>query len=356
MLTQVLSELDETIEQAITEGVFPGAALWVGWRGETVKCAAYGRTAAAPDPSTPVTTRTIYDIASLTKIVATTSAVMQLVERGLLHLDDTIGSFFPQQFAAGNNEQKATVTLWHVLTHTSGLPPFIELAGRKLSKNELIAIICQQDLRFAPGTAHLYSDLGFILLGEIIALVSGLPLDEYTRQHLYTPLEISDTGFNLPAELHARIAPTEREEGRGLIHGKVHDERAWAVGGVAGHAGLFSTVEDLGRFCTMLLNGGEYEGKRLFAAETLSAFTAPQNVNFELPFGLGWMIEMPYFMGSLVREGAFGHTGFTGTSLLVVPRRRLAAVLLTNRVYPNRNGPPINPCRQRLAEALARLR
>ena len=355
-LTQVLNEIDAIIMQGIQERAFPGATLWIGWQGETIKCSAYGQTADKVYSTyypTPVTTRTIYDLASLTKVVAPTCATMLLVEQGLLKLEDPIAQYIPQ-FAT--DQLKAAITIKHILTHTSGLPGPLKLHEQYHGEDQIIEGICHQDLVFAPGTQYLYNDLGFMLLGKAIQVASTLRLDEYTRKYIFEPLKMQDTMFVPPATLRERIAPTEEKEWRGgLIHGSVHDENAWAMGGIAGHAGLFSTVEDLARFCSMLLEYGKYATGRLLKSCSVAAMESIQVAGQDESYGLGWVINAPYFMGALASSTTFGHTGFTGTSMLLNSTHQLAIVFLTNRVCPTRNGPNLNPYRGSIADVVAKL-
>lgn len=345
------AELDAIVEQGIKEGVFPGAALWVGWRGETVKCAGYGQTADTVYGSyvpVPVTTTTLYDLASLTKPIATTSAVFHLIEQGLLRLDDPISRYIPQ-FAA--DEHKALITIQHILTHTSGLPGPCRLHLHYHGAEQILAGLYQQELVFPPGTQCLYNDLGFILLGEAVRVISGMSLDSYTRQYIFEPLGMNDTLFTPPETLKDRIAPTEYVEKRsGLVHGEVHDENAWELGGIAGHAGLFSTVEDLAHFCTMLL----HYGGRIFQVSSVEAMVTIHVPDPDEAHGLGWIINAPYFMGNLAGDSTFGHTGFTGTSLLIDPQRQVAIVFLTNCVCPRR-GQNLNPSRRGIANVVAKI-
>lgn len=354
-LTAVLAEIDALMEQGVRQKAFPGAALWIGWHGDTIKCSAYGRTAdKAYEQYEPVaaTTRTLYDLASLTKVVATTTAVLQLIEQGRLQLDDRLCTFLPQ---FGSDEQKATITIRHVLTHTSGLPGPCRLYRYCHGPEQILAGIYQQELVFPPGTRYLYNDLGFILLGEIIREITALSLDEYSRLHIFEPLAMHDTMFTPPEALKDRIAPTEYVPWRGgLVHGIVHDENAWEMGGVAGHAGLFSTIEDLARFCTMLLQGGFYDAQPILLPETITLMTSIHHPDPDEAQGLGWIIAAPYFMGQLASNRTFGHTGFTGTSLLIASTHQMAAVLLSNCVCPQR-GFNLNPYRRGIANALAQL-
>ncbi|MDQ6661268.1 MAG: serine hydrolase, partial [Chloroflexota bacterium] len=301
----------------------------------------------------PVATNMLYDMASLTKVMATTCVIMHMVERGLVRLSDPISQYIPQ-FAT--NQQKAQVTLWDVLTHTSGLPGPIKLYQQYQSREQMIEGICRQELLFVPGTSQTYSDLGFMLLGEVVRIVSMQNLDAYAQHYLFEPLRMKDTLFNPPPSIWDRVIPTEYVEWRsGLVHGRVHDENAEVMGGVAGQAGLFSTIEDVATFCTMILNFGEYAGTRILGHESVLAMTSVQSVAPDESFGLGWVINAPYFMGSLTSNDTFGHTGFTGTSMVLNLNHSLALVLLSNRVCPTRNGLNINLYRQRIANTVAEL-
>jgi len=355
-VTTALDNVDQIIEQAIQSKVFPGATIWVGYRGKTVKCSAYGRTSDGSCHTynpVPVTTKTLYDLASLTKVIVTTWAIMHLMEQGYLGLADAVSQYLP---VFGRDPQKASVTVGQILSHSSGLPAPLKLYRKFQGKDEIIEGICQQKLVFSPGTQHLYCDLGFILLGEVVRVVSSLELDEYARRYLFIPLGMKDTMFNPPQSIWDRVAPTEYAEWRGgLVRGLVHDENAWAMGGVAGHAGLFSTVEDLAKFCNTLLGWNTCLGNRVFKVSNIVEMVSRRSPSSEFSYCLGWMINHPSFMGALANRGTFGHTGFTGTSILINPQQGLAAVFLSNRVCPTRNGPNLNPYRQKIANALVNL-
>jgi serine-type D-Ala-D-Ala carboxypeptidase len=351
----ILAELVSLMEQGIQQHAFPGAALWIGWRGETLICSAYGKTADQTYEhfkSVAVTTNTLYDLASLTKVIATTTAILQLIEHGFLQLDDPICTYLPQ---FGCDAQKATITVRHALTHTSGLPGPCRLYHHYHGPTQILDGICQQKLVFPPGTQYLYNDLGFILLGEVLRTITSLDLNSYTRRYIFEPLGMHDTLFTPPATLKPRIAPTEYVTWRGgLVYGTVHDENAAEMDGVAGHAGLFSTVEDLARFCTMLLQDGSYDTQCILQPTTIAQMASIHVPDPDEAHGLGWVIAAPYFMGRLASNSTIGHTGFTGTSLLIDPSRQLAAVFLSNCVCPQR-GFNLNPYRRGIANALARL-
>jgi serine-type D-Ala-D-Ala carboxypeptidase len=355
-ITKALSVLDEIVESAIVEKVFPGARLLVSLQGETIKCSAYGSTA---DKSygkyspTPVTTQTLYDLASLTKVVATTWAIMHLKERGMLKFTDLVSTYIPQ---LGVDQRKAAITIWHLLTHTTGLPAYLPLYKQYQGIENIIDAICHQALTFSPGTQRLYCDAGYILLGEVVRILGSMELDEYSQRYLFEPLGMKDTMYNPSESLWGRVAPTEFVEWRGgLVHGRVHDENAWVMDGVAGHAGLFSTVEDIAKYCTMLLRHGEYANKRVLEVKSVIEMTTPQSPDPNEQCGLGWMINRPSFMGRLADNETFGHTGFTGTSLVLNSKHDLAIILLSNRVCPTRNGPDITSYRQRVANVLAEI-
>jgi serine-type D-Ala-D-Ala carboxypeptidase len=353
---KISDQVGGVVEQAIRERVFPGATVWIGKHDETIHCAAYGNTAdASYNGYSPVsvTLNTLYDLASLTKVIATTSAIMRLVEQGILRLTDTVAMYMSE---FGTDRQKASVSIWHLLTHTSGLPGPLPLYKQYQDKENILQAICRQQLLFPPGTQYLYCDIGFILLGEVITLLSSLDMSEYCCQYLFQPLNMMDTLFNPPRDLWHRVAPTEYVEWRGgLVHGCVHDENAWFMGGTAGHAGLFSTIEDMAKFCTMFLNYGKYLEKRIFATSSIVEMTSPHNLNAGEWFGLGWGMNSPWFMGLLASQEMLGHTGFTGTSIMINLQQDLALVLLSNRVCPTRNGPNINPYRRKLANTLVDL-
>jgi serine-type D-Ala-D-Ala carboxypeptidase len=355
-ITRATNQVKKIITQAIQKEVFPGATLWIRWHGETIHCAAYGNTADKKHDTyspAPVTLRTLYDVASLTKVLATTWAFMNLKERGLLKLTDRVATYIPQ-FAS--DQQKSSITLQHLLTHTSGLPGPLPLYKQYQGKEDILQAIYRQHLLFPPGTQHLYCDVGFILLGEVIRCVGSSELDVYCYQHLFTPLDMNDTMFNPPKYLWERVAPTEyKEQRKMLVHGQVHDENAWVMGGVAGHAGLFSTIEDMAKFCTMALASGNYKGKKVLTSNSIIEMASPHHLQTNEAVGLGWMIDRPSFMGRLASQETFGHTGFTGTSIMMNCQKDWAVVLLSNRVCPTRNGPDINPYRQQVANALLPL-
>jgi uncharacterized protein YbbC (DUF1343 family)/CubicO group peptidase (beta-lactamase class C family) len=329
-----LAEMDAAIEQAIAEKRCPGGVLWLERDGASHH-KAYGKRALVPAEE-PMSEDTIFDAASLTKVVATTPAVMLLVERGRVGLDDPVAKYVPE-FAAHGKER---ITVRQLLTHTSGLRPCISLKPDWSGYDEALRLCCEEKLVAAPGEKLIYSDTGMILLGEIVRRVSGQTLDAFARRELFEPLGMKDTQFNPPAALRPRIAPTEVENGV-PVRGVVHDPRARRMGGVAGHAGLFMTAADLARYARMLLNLGELEGTRIFRPETVRLMTSVQTPpDVGARRGLGWDIDSSFSgpRGEMFPLGSFGHTGWTGTSLWVDPFSRTFVIFLSNRNHPTEAG------------------
>jgi beta-glucosidase-like glycosyl hydrolase/CubicO group peptidase (beta-lactamase class C family) len=345
----------DVIEAAIKDKAFPGATLAVGYRGK-VSLHAFGKLtydAKGPD----VATTTMYDIASLTKVVATTTLVAKLAEGDFpvrLDLDAPVASYLPEWTSGPQPDWRRRVTVRHLLTHTSGLPPFKEYWRTSKSKQDTLDKIFAEPLDYEPGTKEVYSDLGIILMAEIIERLTGKPLNVLARENIFSPLAMSNTMYKPPKTIWPTITPTEidNQYRHRLIQGEVHDENAAAIGGVSGHAGVFSTAPDLASFCQMLLNGGVYAHQRILRCSTVAEFTAPQ----ELSGGtrtLGWAVPTEggssgHFMG----PHTFGHTGFTGTSIWIDPDHQLFVVLLTNRVHPTRENQKIAKVRPALHDAV----
>jgi CubicO group peptidase (beta-lactamase class C family) len=345
------------METGISAGIIPGGVVCIIHAEETPKLWAWGHALRYDAPehlaSTPLpaTTSTVYDLASLTKLF-TATLVMQLVEQGQIALDQTVATYVPG-FARGGKER---VTIRQLLTHTSGLAagmPLYELAGDKQVR---LDAALGAPLTAPPNTAYCYSDLGFIALGVVVEHVTGQTLDLLVREKIAVPLGLRDTGYLSTLGTTERIAPTEfrRDAHHTLAWGVVHDENAHALGGVAGHAGLFGTASDVARFGACIVRGGKLDGTRLLRPETVAAMTSLQTPHVEQSWrGLGFHLNQQQFMGALSSPCTYGHTGFTGTSIVIDPRRSLVLVLLTNRVHPSRERTGINEVRQGVADAVA---
>lgn len=357
------------VRRYVDEERIPGAVATVGSPAGMLAPRAYGWRSLAPQ-RLPMAADTIFDCASLTKVVITTTLTLELLQEGLVRLDDPVGLWIPEFLRNGpksERESKQGVTLRHLLTHTSGLtswaPLFQEAAPQappqgigpdqattaapdNLSEKDLtispydrvIAAVCRQPLARPPGVAVEYSCLGFILLGEVIRRIKGAPLDALASKSIFAPLGMRDSAYTPPMELRSRIAATELVDGAALL-GVVHDENARAMGGVSGNAGLFSTAEDLGRFSLMLLGKGRLGDVRLLSSAAIDEAIRDHTGHLGESRGLGWVVKgtaPKSSAGDLFSPRSFGHTGFTGTSLWIDPDREIFAILLTNRVHPTR--------------------
>ena len=328
-----LSGLDDATRDSVAAGDVPGATLLVGQGDRVVYRKVWGMRTLIPRPE-PLTVTTVYDIASLTKVVATLPAVLWLVEHGKVDLEAPLGRYLHEFGGPAFRE----VTVRRMLTHSAGFPDLPSPTAIPKGFPEAARLLARAGLVYSPGATFHYSDTGFILLGELVRRVSGEPLDQFTRKRFYTPLNMRDTTFHPPAGWKPRIAPTE-VLGSGLLRGTVHDGNARLLGGVAGHAGLFSTIDDLSRFCRMLLRGGEIDGKRYLKESTIRSMLVPHQIG-ETTRGLGWDMSSAYSraLGSFFPVGSVGHTGFTGTSIWMDPASRVYVILLTNRVHPYGKG------------------
>jgi CubicO group peptidase (beta-lactamase class C family) len=323
------ARLDSIVRLGLEQGAAPGAALAVGRFGRLVLLKGYGATDYAPGAPAAEPT-TLYDLASLTKVIATTTAAMILEEEGKLDLSRTVQSYLPE-FSAPD---KATITVRMLLTHRGGLEAFAPLWKEFRGRADYLTQINARPLANPPGTKVVYSDWDFVLMGLIVERITGTTLDAFTAARVFAPLGMSSTRFTpdtTNAALMRRIALTALDTLRGQLHGTVHDPNAWALGGVAGHAGLFGTARDLAVFAQMLLNGGTYGGVRIVKPTTIARWTSVQDVASSR--ALGW--DTPSAVSSAGRffsPRSFGHTGYTGTSIWVDPERGLFVVLLMNRV------------------------
>jgi beta-N-acetylhexosaminidase len=345
----------DVIKSAIKDKAFPGATLAVSYRGK-VSLHAFGKL--TYDPKSPdVGINTMYDIASLTKVVATTTLVAKLAEGDLpvpIDLDAKVERYLPEWASGPQPEWRHQVTVRHLLTHTSGLPPFKEYWRTSKSKQETLEKIFAEPLEYEPGTKEVYSDLGIILTAEIIERLTGKPLDVLARENIFGPLGMSNSMYRPAKKLWPAIAPTEidNQYRHRLIQGEVHDENAAAMGGVSGHAGVFSTAPDLATFCQMLLNGGVYAHQRILRRSTIAEFTAPQQLSNGART-LGWAAPTEGgSSGHFFSPHSFGHTGFTGTSIWIDPDRQVFVVLLANRVYPTRENQRHSKVRVALHDAV----
>jgi uncharacterized protein YbbC (DUF1343 family)/CubicO group peptidase (beta-lactamase class C family) len=322
------------VEAAIQAKKIPGAVVLIGHEGHVVYRKALGESSLVPERRA-MTTDTIFDMASMTKVMATTTAVMQLVEQGKIVLSAPVSDYWPDFQQNG----KELVTVRELMTHFSGLPPDLELKPAWTGYDTALQMIVASKLDVPPGTRFVYSDINFETLGEIVRGVSGEPLDVYCAEHIFKPLGMKDTLFTPPASLRGRIAPTQYEQGSSgpVLLGVVHDPTARFMGGVAGHAGLFSTADDVSSFAQMLLDGGVYNGARILSPLSVEKMTTPQTPPNQMVLrGLGWDIDSPFASnrGELFGVGSFGHTGYTGTSLWIDPVTKTYVILLTNRVHP----------------------
>jgi uncharacterized protein YbbC (DUF1343 family)/CubicO group peptidase (beta-lactamase class C family) len=343
-------QLDEVVEQAVDDGLIPGAVLIAGHDGKILHRKAYGSRALIPARE-PMTVDTIFDAASLTKVIATTPALMKLFEQGKLRISDPVTNYLPE-FQGG----KSDITIRDLMTHFSGLRPDLDLEPPWSGYDIGIAKALAEKSVNPPGVRFVYSDINFELLGEIVRRLSGETLDQYTHEKIFEPLGMTETMFNPPRSLRPRIAPTEIDPDTGKpFRGVVHDPTARNMGGVAGHAGVFTTADDMAKFAEMMLNMGERNGVRIFSPLTVRKFTSPATPPDQpILRGLGWDIDSPYSSnrGELYPIGSYGHTGFTGTSIWMDPSTKSFVILLTNVVHPHR-GKSLSSLRSRVATIVA---
>ncbi len=345
-----LAKIDHVVERGISAGGYPGASVVVGRRGAAVWEKGFGRLSWEKSSATVDARRTIYDLASLTKVVGTTTALMILFDQGKVHLDDPVSRYIPE-FSGGDKDR---VTLRMLLEHRSGLPAGRDLWRLAHTPDEARAVVISTPLVCEPGRCYEYSDLGADMLGFVVEAAAGQRMDTFLAEKVWEPLGMTDTFFRPADSLRSRIAPTEVAPPRGYpIQGEVHDENAFALGGVAGHAGLFSTAADLAVFAQMMLDGGEFNGQRIVADSTIALFTkraaGTRALGWDTCGGSG-------SCGKYLNSEAYGHTGYTGTSLWIDPERDMFVVLLTNRVHEAKAKRPakvIADVRADLADAAA---
>jgi serine-type D-Ala-D-Ala carboxypeptidase len=334
-----LRQADSIIDEAIAQKKCPGAVLLVGLHDQIVYRKAYGHRALQPE-AVDMTPDTVFDLASLSKPIGTSTSIMILADRGKLHFSDKVGKYLP----AFANHGKEEITIETLLLHRGGLIPDNPIEDYADGGAAGVQHIMDCEPKWTPDTHFAYSDVGFIVLGEVVKAIDGRSLDQFAKQDVFEPLGMIDTMYNPPASVRPRIAPTEQRDGRWII-GEVHDPRSYAMGGVAGHAGVFSTADDLARFCRMILHRGELNGRRILSAEIVKEWTA---VHY-LPDGNGGKAGRTYGFDAdtgysqpkgdrFPRGVSFGHTGFTGTSFWIDPAHDCYVILLTNSVHPNGKG------------------
>ncbi len=329
-----LAEMDAAINDAIANHECPGGVLWLE-HDHSIYEKAYGCRALVPAREL-MTEDTIFDAASLTKVVATSPVVMLLIERGQVKLDEPVREYIPEFTGDG----RELVTVRELLTHTSGLREDIETKSDWHGQAEAIKKACAEKLQSKPGTVFKYSDINFILLGEIVQRLSRTPLEVFVQREIFTPLRMTNTGYLPPQNKLPRIAPTEVVDGKPW-RGVVHDPTARHMGGVAGHAGLFTTAGDLARYARTLLNSGELDGVRLFKPKTVKLMTSVQTPpEISAKRGLGWDIDTAFSSprGEIFSRASYGHTGWTGGSVWIDPFSRTFVIFLSNRNHPTEAG------------------
>ena len=347
--SEKLAAIDGAISQSIASNRCPGGVFWLERNG-VVYSKAYGHRSVDPSPE-PASLGTIYDAASLTKVLATAPAVALLIEKGLVDPEKPLAQYLPAFAAHG----KEAITVRQVLTHASGLRPGLG-GGSWSGSDKALELACDEKPTHPPDTRFVYSDINFILLGKLVEKVSGQTLDAFCEAHLYRPLKMRDTSYR--PVLHGvpvdRIAPTERRADGTCFRGEVHDPTARKMGGVAGHAGLFTTASDVARFCRMMDAGGILEGVRVMRPETVARMISVQTPPNLPKRGLGWDIDSPYAgpRGSLFPVGSFGHSGWTGTSMWQDPGSHTWVIFLSNRNHPTEEG-NILPLRRQLGTLAA---
>ena len=337
-----LDPIGALTQREIQLGRIPGAVVLVGNPEEILYRKAFGLSALKPEPR-PMTVDTRFDLASLTKVVATTTAILQLMDQQKLRLDDPVAKYWPE---FGENH-KESITVRQLLTHYSGLRADLDLTRAWWGYPAALSLIAAEKPLVPPGSQYLYSDINFEILGELVQRISGMPLDVYCARYIFQPLGMKDTGFTPPLTSRPNIAPTEYLNGR-LHWGEVHDPTAYRMGGVSGHAGLFSTADDLAIFARMLLNGGSVKGVRILNRRTVTQMTTPQSPPGMTELrGLGWALAAPFATNreQLLPLGAYGHLGYTGTLLRIDPVTRTFLIVLSNRVHPHGKG-NANPLRR----------
>jgi len=343
--TANFAAVDEVMNSAVSRGTIPGGVVLIGHDGRVVYRKAFGMRSLEPTREA-MTAETIFDIASLTKCVATATSVMKLVEEGKIRINDPVNAYLPE---FGKNG-KESITIRELMTHFSGLPADLDLKAAWRGREAAYRMTMEEKPEFSPGSRFQYSDINFETLGFVVEKVSGLSLDEYAARNIFEPLGMSTTRFLPPAQWRGRIAPTEYDENHQMMRGTVHDPTARRMGGVAGHAGVFSTADDLAKFAQAMLTGSG-----MLSRLTVEKMTTPQQPpTAPVLRGLGWDIDSPFSSnrGEFLPVGSFGHTGYTGTSLWIDPVTQSYVIILTNAVHP-RGGKSLASLRSRVASVAA---
>lgn len=347
MHAEHLQRIDAVVEEGLSAGKMPGCVVCIGRQGKIVWLRAYGHRSVKPTEAA-MATDTVFDLASITKPVATATSIMLLTERGQIRLRDSVATHVPE-FA---DQGKEDVTIEDLLIHQGGLIPDNALGDYDDGPEEALKRVFSLPFHVEPKTKFVYSDMGFVVLGEVVRRVSGKDVHAFSQESIFAPLGMTQTGYLPNDELRARAAVTEEREGR-WMQGEVHDPRSYLLGGVAGHAGLFSTAEDLAVYAQMMLDEGEYRGVRILSPRTVAEMTAPHAVSSGTR-GLGWDKRTGYSInrGELMSDRAFGHGGFTGTAMWIDPELDLFVIFLSNRVHPDGKG-SVNPLAGRIGTIAA---
>ena len=343
------ADIDSIIVRAINDSAFPGAVVLVSQNGEVIYEKGFGHFT-YDESSSQVSSTTIYDLASLTKVIATTTAAMICIDRDLFKIDDPVYKYIPEF----SENSKEIITIENLLLHNSGLPAWKKFYNKNLDADSIIKNIYQTKPEYPAGTKTVYSDLGIIVLGKLIETVTEKKLDQFCNEEIFIPLNMNSTYFNPPDSVKYKIPPTEIDKHwrKKLIQGEVHDETSSLLGGVAGHAGLFSTAEDLSKLCRLLLDEGKFNGKLFIKPGTVELFTKRNSSQSTRALGWDTKSATRSSAGNKFSKISFGHTGFTGTSIWIDPERKLFVVFLTNRVYPSRENKKIINVRPKLHNAV----
>jgi CubicO group peptidase (beta-lactamase class C family) len=343
------NEVDKILSNAINNKAFPGAVVLVSMDNQIIYEKPFGHLT-YDENSALVTINTIYDVASLTKVIATTTSAMICYDRKLFSLDDPVAKYLPE-FASNGKEN---ITIKNLLIHNSGLPAYKRFYGKYNSAEEMVAVLYSIELEYDTETKTVYSDLGMIVLGKLIEKVTGKTLDQFCKEEIFQPLKMNNTYFNPPDSLKYKIAPTENDNywRYRLVWGTVHDENSALLDGAAGHAGVFSTANDISHLLKMLLNGGTYNGIKIINPETVQLFTKRYSAQSTRALGWDTKSAMRSSAGVLFDITSFGHTGFTGTSIWVDPTKKLFVIFLTNRVHPTRENKKLYKIRPALHNAI----